>query len=83
MRYWLVGIALFFAHCLDAANICLTMIVKNDEEVIEACLESVKGIIDCIAISDMGSKDNTVQIIKEFMQKTGIPGVVYQHPWKN
>lgn len=83
MKYWLIGVVLFFAQCLEATKICLTMIVKNDDEVIENCLESVKGIIDCISISDMGSKDNTVQIIKEFMKRTGIPGKVYEHSWKN
>ncbi|HSX04016.1 MAG TPA: glycosyltransferase [Rhabdochlamydiaceae bacterium] len=59
------------------------MIVKNDEEFIENCLNSVKEIVDCLSISDLGSKDNTVQIIKQFMERTGIPGKVTHHEWKN
>lgn len=67
----------------ENAKICLTMIVKNEEKIIERCLNSAKEIIDCISICDTGSTDNTAQIIEQFMQKTGIPGKVHHHAWKN
>ena len=47
----------------DHAKICLTMIVRNESHIIERCLNSVKGIVDCVAICDTGSTDNTVAII--------------------
>lgn len=64
-------------------HVCLTMIVRNEEKIIERCLNSAKPLIDCISICDTGSTDNTVQIIKEFMQKNNIPGQVHEHTWKN
>src|ERR1700722_1058976 len=64
-------------------RICLTMIVRNEEKIIERCLDSVKDIVDCISICDTGSTDKTVQIIKQYMQMHDIPGKVYNHEWKN
>ena len=64
-------------------KICLTMIVKNESNVIERCLNSVKDIVDCISICDTGSTDNTVEIIEEFMKNNHIPGKVHEHVWKN
>lgn len=64
-------------------KICLTMIVRNEEKIIERCLSSVKDITDCICICDTGSTDNTIGIIEKFLQDTGIPGKVYRHEWKN
>lgn len=64
-------------------KLCLTMIVKNEEKIIERCLNSVKDIVDCIIICDTGSTDGTIEIVERFMQATGVPGIVYQHEWKN
>jgi len=35
--------------------LCLNMIVKNEEHVIERCLLNVKHLIDAVAIVDTGS----------------------------
>lgn len=64
-------------------TICLNMIVKNESAVIERCLESVLPIIDYWVIVDTGSTDGTVQIIKEFMKKKGVPGELHERPWVN
>lgn len=78
------ALSLFPTYLTGEKNkICLTMIVKNEEKVIERCLNSVKDLVDCISICDTGSTDNTVQIIENYMQKTGIPGKVHRHEWKN
>ncbi len=76
---------LFFPHILqgDDNKICLTMIVRNEEKIIERCLNSVKDIVDCISICDTGSTDNTINVIEQFMQKNSIPGKIYKHEWKN
>lgn len=64
-------------------NICLTMIVKNESQIIQRCLDSVKDLVDCIVICDTGSTDNTVQIIEEYLRKNHIPGKVFHHTWLN
>ena len=43
-------------------SISLCMIVKNEEEVLARCLDSLKGLMDEIIIVDTGSTDNTKEI---------------------
>ncbi len=62
-------------------TICLNMIVKNESQVIEKCLASVKPLIDYWVIVDTGSSDNTQQIIKNFLKE--IPGELHEKPWVN
>lgn len=75
---------LFLTPVLFAAElpkICLNMIVKNESQVIERCLASVKPMIDYWVIVDTGSTDGTQEIIKNFMKD--IPGDLYERPWFN
>ncbi len=44
------------------------MIVKNESEVLDRCLQSVKGV-DEIIIVDTGSQDNTIEIAKKYTDK--------------
>jgi glycosyltransferase involved in cell wall biosynthesis len=47
-------------------SISLCMIVKNEEEVLTGCLESVQNLVDEIIIVDTGSTDKTKQIAEQF-----------------
>ena len=47
-------------------TLSLCMIVKDEEEVIARCLDSVKDIADEIVIVDTGSKDKTKEICKQY-----------------
>ena len=49
--------------------ITLSMIVKNEEKYLAACLESVKNVVDEIVLVDTGSTDNTVEIAKKYSAK--------------
>ncbi|MBI2743545.1 MAG: hypothetical protein HYX48_06480 [Chlamydiales bacterium] len=64
-------------------KICLTMVVKDDEAVIEHCLNSVKDIVDCISICDLGSTDETLRIVEDFLLETGIPGTIHKGKQRN
>jgi glycosyltransferase involved in cell wall biosynthesis len=62
-------------------SICLNMIVKNEREVIENCLNSVKPFIEYWVIVDTGSSDGTQQAILNALQD--IPGELHERPWRN
>jgi glycosyltransferase involved in cell wall biosynthesis len=47
-------------------GISLCMIVKNEERFLEACLESVKDVVDEINIVDTGSTDRTLEIAEKY-----------------
>lgn len=54
-------------------TICLTMIVKNESKIIARCLNSTKGLIDFICITDTGSTDNTKEEIEKWASVNKIP----------
>jgi len=55
----------------------LCMIVKNEEKVLQRCLDSVYGIVDEIVIVDTGSTDSTKEIALKYTSK------VYDFEWTN
>lgn len=65
------------------SSVCLTMIVKNEEKVIQRCLFSCLPLIDYFVICDTGSTDKTIEKIHSFSEKYGLKGEVHQHEWKN
>lgn len=50
-------------------KLSLCMIVKNEEETLAKCLNSVQGIVDEIIILDTGSTDKTPKIAQQFGAK--------------
>ena len=42
-------------------TLALSMIVRNGEKDIRACLNSVHGIVDEVQIADTGSTDSTIR----------------------
>ncbi len=59
------------------ASISLCMIVKDEENSLGECLNSVKGIADEIIVVDTGSTDNTKNIAKKFTDK------IFDFKWNN
>jgi len=57
--------------------ISLCMIVKDEENCLKRCLQSVQGLVSEIIIVDTGSKDSTREIAKQFTDK------VYDFDWCN
>ncbi|MGE5587307.1 MAG: glycosyltransferase [Clostridia bacterium] len=58
-------------------GISLCMIVKDEEEFLPGCLDSVKGVVDEIVIVDTGSTDRTVEIARQYGAK------VYRYEWND
>lgn len=57
-------------------TLSVCMIVKDEEEFLGQCLDSVKSIADEIVIVDTGSTDRTVEIAESYGAR------VYHHPWE-
>ena len=58
-------------------KLSICMIVKNEEELLPGCLESIDGVGDGIILVDTGSEDDTAHIAEEFGCK------VFHHPWQD
>lgn len=50
-------------------EISLCMIVKNEEDIIGRCLDSIKDLVDEIIIVDTGSTDRTKEIVSKYTDK--------------
>ncbi|MDH4120020.1 MAG: glycosyltransferase [Acidimicrobiia bacterium] len=50
----------------DRPILVASMIVKNEEDTLADCLESLSGIVDRIEICDTGSTDRTVEIAESY-----------------
>lgn len=66
-------------------TICLNMIVKNESHIIVKTLENLCSYVDFDAyfISDTGSTDNTMDLIRAFFKEKGIPGHIEQVEWRD
>ncbi len=64
-------------------DLCLVMIVKDEEDTMERCLRAVAPYIKYWVIVDTGSKDNTIEVINKTMESLGIPGELHERPWVN
>lgn len=56
-------------------TVSLCMIVKNEEDVIGRCLDSVKDIFDEIIVVDTGSTDRTKEIVRQYTD------LLYEFEW--
>ena len=64
-------------------TLCVTMIVKNESAIIRRILDSVASIADYICITDTGSEDNTVELIKQWGEEYQIPTTVCVSEFRN
>jgi tetratricopeptide (TPR) repeat protein len=57
------------------------MIVKNESSILTRLFDSVVSLIDCYCICDTGSTDGTQEMIRDYFDKKGIPGIVFEEPF--
>ena len=63
--------------------ICLNMIVRNEAHIVQEVLDAVAPYISSWVIVDTGSNDGTQDLIRNHMARLGIPGELYERPWRN
>jgi glycosyltransferase involved in cell wall biosynthesis len=54
-------------------HIAALIMVKNEKKRLHITLNSIVGFVDSLVIFDTGSTDNTIEICKEFSERTKIP----------
>lgn len=59
-----------------SATISACMMVKNEEEMLPGCLDSIRDWVDEIIVVDTGSTDRTVEIAESYGAK------IYHQPWE-
>jgi len=62
-------------------RIAFATMCKNEESVIGGTLDAIAEYIDYLVFVDTGSTDKTVEIVEEFMERTGIPGEIHNDDW--
>ncbi len=64
-------------------HIMLCMIVRNESQIIERCLNAALPIIDAAVICDTGSEDTTTELIQTTLAGADCPYRVAAHEWEN
>ena len=64
-------------YSMKEPTISAALIVKNEEELLGQCLDSIRDAVDEIVVVDTGSDDNTVEIAARYDAK------IYHHPWND
>lgn len=59
------------AHAAGRPKLTVVLIVKNEEELLGQCLESLQGVWDELVVVDTGSTDKTIEIAESFGAKIG------------
>ncbi|MDI6871274.1 MAG: glycosyltransferase [Bacillota bacterium] len=62
---------------MRTTTIGLVMIVRDEEQNLPRCLESVRNQVDEIVIVDTGSSDRTIEVARRFTDK------IYRFPWND
>lgn len=64
-------------YSVKEPTISAALIVKNEEELLSQCLDSIKDVVDEIVVVDTGSDDRTVEIA------AGYDAKIYHHAWND
>lgn len=57
--------------------------IKNESKIIKRCLDSIINICDSICITDTGSTDDTLFLIKDYFKDKKIPYIIFNDTWSN
>ena len=64
-------------------KIIFICMIKNEEKIIERCLQNALSVCDAICVTDTGSTDSTCSKVEELFTTLQIPTKLYHDEWKN
>lgn len=64
-------------------QVILCMIVRNEERVLQRCLDAALRLADAACICDTGSTDDTVSVAEQTLACAGKPLWICRHEWVN
>jgi tetratricopeptide (TPR) repeat protein len=64
-------------------KLILMLMIKNESRIIERCILHAIHYVDAVCILDTGSTDNTTDVCKTVLEKTGKPFKIVEDPFKN
>ncbi|MCF9046963.1 glycosyltransferase [Acinetobacter nectaris] len=67
-------------------TIAIAMIIKDEANIIKDTLDNLRKYIKDISyfcISDTGSSDNSITIVKDYLKKYHLEGEIYSEKWVN
>jgi len=64
-------------------GICLNMIVRDEAARLPRLLASLEGVVDACVVCDTGSSDDTVDLVRSWAARLGIPCRVAHHSWRD
>ena len=67
----------------DPIRVIVLLMIKNESRIIRRSIQAALKIADAVCVSDTGSTDDTVQILRDFYPSLPIPCKTYDHPWTN
>ena len=67
----------------ERPRLMLVLMIKNEEKIIKRCIQSALPICDAVCITDTGSTDDTITIVKEYFKELNVPCKLYSSPWVN
>ena len=67
----------------ESCRIVYLTMVKNESKIILRSMEAAAAFVDAFVVCDTGSTDNTVDLAKDFIEKSNKPGGIVVHSWQN
>ena len=62
-------------------RVILTLMIKNEADIVERCIESARLVADAVCVCDTGSTDATLEVLGRYLPTLGVPTKVTRAPW--
>ena len=64
-------------------NLILCTMVRNEEKALPRLIKSCKGVVSHVVVTDTGSTDKTIEVMKAACEEIGVPYELHQDVWSD